>query len=244
MYMQCEKIKNFARLVLCAATMFVAVPAFAADNSCENEENIVNPALALCSTHVYNVGATENPVDGADREVMKEVIALKTTIMTQQMFKQYEYLESMLKRFKTQLEKAVLTTKLNAAGAASEGSSSSSSDSSSSKSKDKYVVLSSAKNCNDETGNGTLAVYDCLQSNISLVLGAVDDNKTSEAKRQLESDMNITARWGIAKPTACSSLSGATRVRECAYALSRAITSAKEDFELKRTKQQFSIGNN
>jgi len=230
-----REIKNLMRSILCVAAVCAAYPSFAADNSCEDENNMVNPALALCSTHVYNVGAVENPSDGGDKEMMKEVVALKTTVMTQQMYKQYEYLESMIKRFKTQLEKAVLTTKLEAAGASS--SSSSSSDSSSYQNNDRYVVLSSARNCNNETG-GTLAVYECLQGNISAVLNALDDNKVSEAKRQIESDIKIAERWQIVKPSGCNSLSNGPRIRECAYSLSQTITSAKEQYELKYRSPQ------
>ena len=229
-------IKNLTRSFLCAATLCAVLPVFAADNSCEDENNMVNPALALCSTHVYNIGATENPSDGGDKEMMKEVVALKTTVMTQQMYKQYEYLESMIKRFKTQLEKAVLTTKLEAAGASSDSSSSSSSYSY--KSNDRYVIIDSSRYCNNETG-GTLAVYECLQGNISVVLGALENNQVSEAKRQLDSDIKIANRWGVTTPKECQSTSGLVKTRECAYALNQAITSKKEAFESERARQQF-----
>lgn len=85
--------------------------------SCAQESNnAINPAFGLCSIHAYNIGMTENP-DPAERELMQKVIGLKTTFITQQMYKNYEQMESMLNRFKTQLEKAVLRAKLQAAGA-------------------------------------------------------------------------------------------------------------------------------
>lgn len=80
------------------------------------DNNRISPELALCSVHAYNIGEVQNPT-GANRQLMKDVIALKTTVITQQMNKQYEYMDLMIRRFKTQLEKAVLTTKLQASGA-------------------------------------------------------------------------------------------------------------------------------
>ena len=226
---------------ICMAISVVAVLApmsvFAASGTgCEEglDNEYISPELALCTTHVYNIGGDKNPDNDAQREIMKDVVALKTTVMTQQMYKQYEYLESMMKRFKTQLEKAVLTTKLEAAGA---GTNNSSSDNSSFKSSDRTVVLESAKNCNNETTK--LDVYECLQGNITTVLNAVDDNKISDAKRQLESDIKVATGWGINKPSECNSLSGSTRLRDCAYALRRVVVTATDDYnKTYRTMQQ------
>lgn len=87
-------------------------------DGCDNEANDrIAPELALCSVHAYNIGQAQNP-SGADKQLMKDVVALKTTVIAQQMNKQYEYMDSMIRRFKTQLEKAILTTKLQSAGAA------------------------------------------------------------------------------------------------------------------------------
>ena len=63
-----------------------------ADNGCENDNNdAIVAELALCSTHAYNIGKTEN-LTGADRELMRDVIAMKTTLITQQMYRQSQYL--------------------------------------------------------------------------------------------------------------------------------------------------------
>ena len=162
--------KCMATAVVCA----LALPAFAAttNNGCNNESNDrINPEIALCSTHVYNIGETENQPSESDKQLMKNVVALKTTVMTQQMYKQYEYLETMIRRFKTQLEKAVLTTKLQAAGAdnATAGASSYSgvgTSSGANYNRDTYIVVYGARDCNNETTR--LAIYECLQSNIML----------------------------------------------------------------------------
>ena len=111
-------IKGQGLLVAAICGILVAGPVRAAGDGCEDEKNDrITPELALCSVHAYNIGSSSNPT-GADKQLMKEIIALKTTVITQQMNKQYEYMEAMIRRFKTQLEKAVLTTKLQAAGAA------------------------------------------------------------------------------------------------------------------------------
>ena len=231
-------VKNRSILLSCLflATLVVG-NCFAASNGCEDEDNdAIHPELALCSTHVYNIGETENRNSEAERQYMKEVIALKTTIMTQQMYKQYEYLESMIKRFKTQLEKAVLNAKLESAGAGTGNSSSSSSSGSSSvKNKNSYIVLDSAKDCNLESG--TESVLQCVLSNVSMVLSAVDEGKNSEAKRQLQKDIEVAQQWGksynFAVPTSCNSMSGASAIRNCAYALRPAISNAIDEYKRK-----------
>lgn len=105
--------------MLAAVLGCVVMPAVA-DNGCENEDNdMISAEFALCSVHAYNIGETKNP-NASERELMRNVIAMKTEVITQQMYRHYEQMESMLKRFRTQLQKAVLTANLQAAGAASE----------------------------------------------------------------------------------------------------------------------------
>ena len=136
-----------ATAVVCA----LALPAFAAttNNGCDNESNDrINPEIALCSTHVYNIGQDQNRPSESDKQLMKNVVALKTTVMTQQMYKQYEYLNATLRRLKIQLEKATLNATLQAAGAKSEGGSSSGGlAGGNSNNDDKTIFLAGANNC-------------------------------------------------------------------------------------------------
>ena len=225
--------KNFNRFMfLLVVALTVPGLSFAANNDCENADYI-SPTLALCSTHVYNVGGVENPKTDAEKQSMQNVIALKTTVMTQQMYKQYEYLESMIKRFKTQLEKAVLTTKLAASGAGADGVNNSSysgmsTDGSSFRSNDRYVTLENARNCYDETVK--LSAYECLQSNVSAVLSALNDNKTSEAKRQLSTDIEVAKQWGVTNINNCNSLNSPTGLRNCAYGMRVALSNATDSY--------------
>lgn len=180
-------------VVICGA--LVASPAFAAGDGCDDENNDrITPELALCSVHAYNIGEGTNPT-GSDKQLMKDVVALKTTVITQQMNKQYEYMEAMIRRFKTQLEKAVLTTKLQAAGAApsssdgdgSDGTSYSGGTSGMSGGR-KNNGLSNAEDCvNSYTSYPD--VYQCLLRNIGKIQSAVTAGDMGAARRQLKIDL-------------------------------------------------------
>lgn len=163
------------------------VPAVA-DNGCENDDNdAIVAELALCSTHVYNIGKTENKT-GADKELMHDVIAMKTTLITQQMYKQYEQMESMLRRLKTQLEKTVLTTGLKAKGASDSGGTS---DSDSFKSNDRNIHMYGARNCNEELL--PTDVLKCLNENMNRIANATGNASevNLEVAKQLANDFTL-----------------------------------------------------
>ena len=229
------------RSFVIGAISLVCVPgvAFSAtDNGCGISNNsYINPEIALCSTHVYNIRQTKNPSDATSKQAMRDVIALKTTLMTQQLEQQYDFLEATVSRLKTQLQKAVLTTNLEAAGASSSSSSSSSSVSS-----DRNVVLIGAENCmlKSSTSDG----LSCIQNNIRIVLQAVSAGNIGEAYRQLQKDIEFakaysvsgvvydTASKKLTQPEACSDTKLKAQrdsVNSCAYALNIAVMQAIED---------------
>ena len=181
---------------MCLTLALMPGVGWCASNGCDKVEDneYINPALALCSTHAYNIGRVENPTDESERGYMRDMVALKTTIMTQQLNKQYEYLESMIGRFKTQLEKAVLKTKLQTSGAAD--STNSSGDASSSNRGDRNVYLSGVKNCNNELSPAN--VVTCLNNNLNTISNATDygNKPTSEAKKQLVNDFKLLNKTG------------------------------------------------
>lgn len=146
------------------------------------------PEYAMCTTHVYNIGKTENSSVAADKQEMKDVIALKTTIMTQQMKAQYDYLDATMRRLKTQLEKAILTTKLQAAGA---GTTSDGGTSTSGNTGDKNIYLAGTQNCNNM--NTTAEVFTCLRSNYNLIYNMSNGgtNITTELRKQLANDVGV-----------------------------------------------------
>lgn len=182
-----KKLKNiFVVFVLAVLTM----PVVAAENGCDNDDNdMIAAELALCSTHAYNIGMDKNP-SGADKSLMRDVVAMKTTVITQQMYKQYEQMESMLRRLKTQLEKAILTTSLEAKGASSgsSGGSSSSSSGGSYKSNDRNVHMAGVQNClnfyQDEQ------ILRCYQDNLNAIVNVSGNGSepSTELKKQLVQD--------------------------------------------------------
>lgn len=205
-----EKVKRFFAGVLVCLTVGGVGHVFAASsNGCDDEANDrITPELALCSTHIYNIGGTENvPSGNSDKQLMRDVVALKTTVMTQQMNKQYEYLEAMIRRFKTQLEKAVLTTSLQAKGA-----SSSSGGGSSSVSGSRNVML--GEDCSGK--NRTDTVY-CLRSNYAKMAQiAASRQYTNELREQIVRDANAI-RWfdGSLKANLCGTGNDANDTKCC-----------------------------
>ncbi|MBN1325233.1 MAG: hypothetical protein JW974_03380 [Alphaproteobacteria bacterium] len=186
---------------------------------CDDETNdTINPELALCSVHVYNIGLGTNPTSAADKQSMKDVIALKTTIMTQQMKKQYDYLETTIKRFKTQLEKAILTSKMEASGAVSESSSSykSSGNSGIEGSEDCSILFSISDK------------VDCLQRNWRRIYTASDSGKklTGPVKKQIMNDSKVVKNLTSLKAEISDECTKTTAPISCISDLQAAIANA------------------
>ena len=149
----------------------------------------INPIYAICDTHMYNIGETENTTDSSLRDNMKEIVALKTTVISQQMYKQYEYLSATIRRIKTQLEKAVTTANLAAAGAKSDGSGSAVGGLAGGKSQssDKSLFLQGAVNCSMKFEFDDFV--NCENSNINLINSYADSADRKDACRQLQTDV-------------------------------------------------------
>ena len=227
--------KIFAILTIGGAC---AMPAFAADTTgCSDDNNMmINPVVALCSTHAYNITTTsnvgQNYANDSDRQNQRDVIALKTTIVTQQMKQQYDYLNSTIKRLKTQLQKAVLTTSLEAAGASSDSGSSSYSN-------DRNISLAGAQNCNNQ--NTTADVFTCLRNNYNLIYNMSNGGRspTSELRQQLITDCNTANNNSSAyevkaidtKCTNRSTLNTAQVFAECLDALNANIRTTTEKIQ-------------
>lgn len=147
------------------------------------------PQYAMCTTHVYNIGKTENSSVAADKQEMKDVIALKTTIMTQQMKAQYDYLDATMRRLKTQLEKAILTTKLQAAGAAT--TSGGTASGAYGDTGDKNIYLAGTNNCGNM--DTTTGVFTCLRRNYDTIYNSSNGgtNITTELRKQLANDISV-----------------------------------------------------
>lgn len=175
-------------------TMLVWVGPVMADNGCEDEANdAITAELALCSTHAYNIGKIKNPT-GAEKELMRDVIAMKSTLITQQMYKQYEQMESMLRRLKTQLEKAVLTVGQEKKGATLSDSTSGTAFVST----DRNVFLAAGvRNCNNELL--PTDVMTCLNENMNTIsnLSGNADNISLEVRKQLVNDFKLLDKTNV-----------------------------------------------
>ena len=161
---------------------------------CDDEDNgYISAELALCSTHAYNIGQATNPSSAGDKELMREVIAMKTTFITQQMYKQYEQLESVIRRLKTQLEKAVLTTNLKVAGGQTDDDSSSGGGASY-RQENRNIFMDGVSDCNTQLT--TLKVFECLSTNLTTMYNVSGNgsNPTTEVRKQLANDYNVMCK--------------------------------------------------
>ena len=220
-----KNIFNVRRAMFIAAVLGALniMPAMAADDGCDNEANDrISPELALCSVHVYNIGEIENPT-GANKQLMKDVVALKTTVITQQINKQYEYMDAMIRRFKTQLEKAVLTTKLQAAGAAAgtSGTTGASgggiygSAGGAGNAGRANNGLATAEDCAN-TATTPADAMQCLLRNVPKIQAAVSSGDLSAARRQLDTDLDVLSyyvRWQ--KNDSCDAIIKSPREDKC-----------------------------
>ncbi|MBR4892223.1 MAG: hypothetical protein IKZ34_03535 [Alphaproteobacteria bacterium] len=207
------------------------MPSFSAiSNGCADDDNAyIIPSIALCTTHAYNYNMDKNP--GADeRSAMQDIIALKTTVISQQMYKQYEYLEAMIRRLKTQLEKATLTASLQAAGASSSASDADSNSGSGWRSKDNDIFMEDGiENCNDS--NSMNEMFDCVVRNVDIIKSVVSDGvkPTKQAKQQLIHEKEVIEQIKFdSKATVSSSTDESTDVlcpnlnKRCSQTIQRA----------------------
>ena len=179
--------------------MFIVGAGYAADSSCDNPDNdYITAELALCSTHAYNIGEVQNPT-GANRELMQEVVAMKTTVIAKQLYKQYEEMELMMRRLKTQLDKSLTLAALKIAAGESGNNGGDDSSSGSYSSSGGRDGLDMAQNCLRSVDGGIDAAKRCLQSNINLIQRALENGDRTAARKQLIADLEAADSWGIWK---------------------------------------------
>ena len=184
MRQQNKFLSFFQSAMVMALGLCICMPAMAAsDNGCNDLDTngFITPELALCTTHAYNIGLTQNPSSAADKQIMRDVVALKTTVMMQQMYKQYSFLEATLNRMKTQLRREILTTQAEVAGAPSGSSSGTSS------SVGGNNGVSGAENC--RTAGSTADVMSCLSRNVDRISTAINNSDIGAARRQIDTDL-------------------------------------------------------
>ena len=201
----------------------------------------INRIYAICDTHPYNADKdileNGNTVDTTAVEEMNEIIGLKITVVSQQMYKQYEYLRATLQRLKIQLEKSVLAANLEAAGAKDDNGSSSGLLGGG-KDSDKTIYLAGAENCANKMSSES--VYSCIQGNVSLIISSASSN-ANKACKQLKETIDAANTWGIKvdDENVCDNISKNTcdkkNIIPCAQKLNVKVAQEKEK---KAEKQQ------
>lgn len=184
----CEPIKeNGARKSLSSRTVKVEKLCKNGDTAANSDDDYceeVVPEYAICDTHPWNADEGyygENKELKSDEiEKIKTAVGEKTTLVSQQLYKQYEYLRATLKRLETSLKKSVLAAQLEKAGASSD----SSSGSGSSRSNDNTIFLAGAENCSNK--NSLDSAYSCIQNNANLIITAASTNAVKACKQLTE----------------------------------------------------------
>lgn len=178
----------------------------------------VDPVFALCDTHAWNAGFTKNDeiTKSEDREKMNEIIALKTTVIAQQMYKQYATLEQMIKQLKVMLEKEVLKASVQVAGGTS-----SDDDTSTDK-----VEFDTCSPIDEETA------LSCLRSNYSKLQPYVTKkNLKNNVKKQLTADSTVLKTLLDSKYTDnCKSIS-TNNVETCFNGIAKGINDLNKQIQ-------------
>lgn len=206
-----------------------------------------NPAFGLCSTHSHNIGFLDgkkhlpaNPTKSEEVAQMNEVIALKSTVIAQQLKEQYDELNAIIKRFKTQLEKAVLTSKIEVlTGNAASGNSGGGASASGSYNNN---GLANAEDCYAVSQENA---YDCVSRNLSKISSAAENDITN-ARKQLSNDLAIMKGYDMCGTgvdcldNACSKSSvnnmNKTTIQSCVKSLQLKLRNAKSKFDQENAK--------
>lgn len=194
-----------------------------------------SPAYALCTIHAHNMGSSQNYTKGDEIQELNEIIALKSTVIAQQMKQQYDALNTMIKRLKTQLEKAVLTSKMEMITG---NTSSSSGGGSSSYNSAGNTGLAGAEDCYAVTDQAN--VYDCFTRNLAKISQAVDNDLTG-ARKQLKNDIDIMIAYGINPDSGkCDNTSSSrNNMKTCVQNLQVKVRQAKTKFDQDNARARY-----
>jgi len=209
-----SKTVDVKKSPLCVSELGGAKAVSSEDDGCP----YINPVYGICDTHPYNAGIKKIGAQSSvseDINKTKNVVALKITVISQQMYKQYEYLSATLRRLKTQLEKSVLTANLEAAGGQYAGAAGSAS-----KLKDKKY-----QDCVDAADKTAQKV--CFDKNYEDLYDQIIKKEKCQdnEKRQLRRDVNlleaiiggakIKAKFGSTSLKGCEEITSRDGCEKC-----------------------------
>lgn len=182
----------------------------------EEDVEYVDPIFALCDTHVWNVGKGDNTgldvtkTDGKKlKDQMNEIIGLKTTVIAQQMYKQYTTLDKMIKQIKIMLEKEVLKANLQVAG----GTSSSG---------DSAAEKVEFENCGIKVDD--TEVINCLRGNLAKYDPFVTKGNTrNDVRKSMTKDANVIKSWRDKPISECTETMNKKGMTECYSGIAKQI---------------------
>ena len=222
-----KKVLTFLSIFLIANNAFAVAVGVTDTKRCYDDDAIINPEVALCTTHAYNLGWDTNPSGAEDQDNMRQVVALKATIIAQQMKKQYDYLDATVKRFRIQLQKSVLSAKLEAAGAAPSGSGGASGGSGNAVFGGNNRGIPGAENCGMKPSLDEEA--QCLRRNLDLIQRTSD---VGQVRRQMEMDSKGTTAEAACANSVTSSQSARS---DCLSALNRLAREKQDEADKKKS---------
>ena len=144
-------------------------------NRWSNEENsscpYINSAYAICDVHKRNGGTI------TDSNEIKEILGLKTTVLSQQLYKQYAYLDATIRRLEIQLKKAMIKVNLDVAAGTDSSSSSGG---------------GSANTQFEDCGaKGREEKLYCLKQHYSKISAEIEAKRCKAVKAQLAKDLKL-----------------------------------------------------
>ena len=131
----------------------------------------INSAYAICDVHKRNGGTI------TDSNEIKEILGLKTTVLSQQLYKQYAYLDATIRRLEIQLKKAMIKVNLDVAAGTDSSSSSGG---------------GSANTQFEDCGaKGREEKLYCLKQHYSKISAEIEAKRCKAVKAQLAKDLKL-----------------------------------------------------
>ena len=195
----------------------------------------VAPVFALCDTHAYNIQYSNNNfLDTSDiKEKMNKVIGLKTTVIAQQMYKQYNMLEKMIRQVKIMLEKETLRASLQVAGGTSDDGA------------DSSFAEAEFDNCRAKGDDSS--VLSCLRSNFAQYGDYVNKgNRKASVIKAMKADSDVLEIYcssenkDCLKATVCDNMKSGKNMTDCYGNLEKRIRAF--DKQIREEEQKSSGG--
>jgi len=190
--------------ILIALFGLLIVPTGAMAVACDANSEYVSSEYALCSTHAHNIGLGGNDMDGEQLAMMNETVRLKSTLIAQEMKRQYDLLNVTMRQFRVQLQKAVLYPGDNTGGGGG-GPLSSGYASGGGAGGDNADGLTDAEDCGGKMPGETA---ECIYRNLTVITGATENGTRITAAAQKQIAIYVSLANGMQRGTIKIELGG------------------------------------